>query len=95
MSKPNKNKGQKTQQPSGGPKVARPNNQKSDLKWAYIFLFALGMQYKIRLKGSLRQGKKVMVLAPPPQWLTELVYPLFQVPGPRDRNETTGPKPGQ
>ncbi|KAA0192008.1 hypothetical protein HAZT_HAZT001559 [Hyalella azteca] len=52
------------------------------------------IEYKIRMKGSLRSGKKHMPFAPPPQWLTELVYPLFQVPGPRERNSSHGPMPG-
>ena len=35
-----------------------------------------------------------MPLAPPPQWITELTYPLFQVPGPRMRKSNTGGRPG-
>ncbi|KAF2368204.1 ABC transporter-like [Trinorchestia longiramus] len=46
------------------------------------------------MKGSLRNKKKLIPFAPPPQWVTELVYPLFQVPGPRERNSSNGPKPG-
>lgn len=50
--------------------------------------------YKIRLKGSLRSGKKRNPFAPPPQWFTEVSYPLFQVPGPREREKNEGGRPG-
>ncbi|XP_042876783.1 phospholipid-transporting ATPase ABCA3-like isoform X3 [Penaeus japonicus] len=50
--------------------------------------------YKIRLKGSLRSGKKRNPFAPPPQWFTEVSYPLFQVPGPRERKKNEGGRPG-
>ncbi|XP_071520079.1 phospholipid-transporting ATPase ABCA3 [Panulirus ornatus] len=52
------------------------------------------LAYKIRLKGSLRSGKKRNPFLPPPQWYTELSYPLFQVPGPRDREKNHGGRPG-
>ncbi|XP_076053842.1 phospholipid-transporting ATPase ABCA3-like isoform X2 [Oratosquilla oratoria] len=52
------------------------------------------IEYKIRLKGTPRHGKKHIPFAPPPQWLTQVSYPLFQVPGPRGRNDNTGGIPG-
>ncbi|XP_068200893.1 phospholipid-transporting ATPase ABCA3-like isoform X1 [Palaemon carinicauda] len=52
------------------------------------------ISYKIRLKGALRSGKKRNPFVPPPQWLTEIKYPLFQVPGPRDRTKERGGRPG-
>ncbi|KAK8753744.1 hypothetical protein OTU49_001413 [Cherax quadricarinatus] len=52
------------------------------------------IEYKIRLKGSLRSSKKKNPFLPPPQWYTELSYPLFQVPGPRDRDNNYGGRPG-
>ncbi|XP_042225445.1 phospholipid-transporting ATPase ABCA3-like [Homarus americanus] len=52
------------------------------------------IQYKIRLKGSLRSFTKRNPFLPPPQWYTELSYPLYQVPGPRDRTNNHGGRPG-
>nr|XP_045614978.1 phospholipid-transporting ATPase ABCA3-like isoform X2 [Procambarus clarkii] len=52
------------------------------------------LNYKIRLKGSLRSSEKRNPFLPPPQWYTELSYPLFQVPGPRDRDKNNGGRPG-
>ncbi|KAG0722166.1 ATP-binding cassette sub-family A member 3 [Chionoecetes opilio] len=51
------------------------------------------LAYKIRLKGSQRAGKKRNPFLPPPQWYTELSYPLFQVPGPRTRGKNNGGRP--
>ncbi|CAL4103477.1 unnamed protein product [Meganyctiphanes norvegica] len=56
--------------------------------------FPKDIKYKIRLKGAPRAGSKRNPFAPPPQWLTEVSYPLFQVPGPRERNKNTGGRPG-
>ncbi|KAK7086048.1 hypothetical protein SK128_022217, partial [Halocaridina rubra] len=53
------------------------------------------ISYKIRLKGALRSGKKRNPFIPPPQWFTEIKYPLFQVPGPRDRTKERGGRPGE
>ncbi|XP_063839916.1 phospholipid-transporting ATPase ABCA3-like isoform X2 [Scylla paramamosain] len=52
------------------------------------------LSYKIRLKGSQRAGQKRNPFLPPPQWYTELSYPLFQVPGPRSRTKNNGGRPG-
>lgn len=52
------------------------------------------LSYKIRLKGSQRASKKRNPFLPPPQWYTELSYPLFQVPGPRSRTKNNGGRPG-
>ncbi|KAK4312219.1 hypothetical protein Pmani_016341 [Petrolisthes manimaculis] len=52
------------------------------------------LSYKIRLKGSQRSKKQRNLLSPPRQWFTEIFYPRFQVPGPRERNDNYGGIPG-